>query len=147
MNAPPLSTTFGGTARNKANASEPKLTPYSIRFTVEERAQLNRDACGEAWSNYIRRKLFGDAATPRVQRIRKPKRPTVDQTAIAKVLAGLGHSRLSQNMNQIAKAANMGALPVSNELEEELKAACAEIALMRVTLISALGLKPEGDES
>ena len=140
---PSLSPHFGGAASKPASIKKP-AAPYSIRFTDEERSQLNRDANGEAWSRYIRRKLFGEAAPAhRVKRLRRPKRPSVDQTAIAKLLATLGQSRLPQNMNQIAKASNMGALPVTEELERELMAACAEIALMRQTLITALGIKPE----
>ncbi|MEM9837654.1 MAG: hypothetical protein AAF830_00720 [Pseudomonadota bacterium] len=134
-------------AHGAVAATKKHAAPYSIRFTEEERAQLNRDAGGEAWSRYIRRKLFGDGAPAhRVKRIRRLKRPSVDQTAVAKLLAALGQSRLSQNMNQIAKASNMGALPVTPELEEDLHAACAEIALMRQTLIAALGIKPETGE-
>ena len=44
-------------------------------------------------------------------------------------------------MNQIAKAANIGALPVTPELEDELFAACAAIQDMKSELVTALGVK------
>ena len=70
---------------------------------------------------------------------RKSNKPNVDHVVLAKLLGLLGKSRLSQNMNQIAKAAHMGALPVSDELEAELALACQDIKDMRDTLISAMG--------
>ena len=114
--------------------------PFSIRFTEQERARLDREAGNHPLSVHIRKKLFGEDAAPRkgVQR-----RPGVDDAALAKALAELGRSRLASNMNQIAKGAHMGALPVSNDLSAELARACADIAAMRRDLMKALGLKPE----
>ena len=117
--------------------------PYSIRFTFEERATLERDAGKLSWSVYIRSKLFGEAASQRKASTRKRRKPSVDEAILGKLLGYLGKSRLASNMNQIAKAAHIGALPVSEELEEELFAACANIQAMRDDLIAALGLKPE----
>ena len=62
------------------------------------------------------------------------------------VLAELGQSRLASNMNQIARAANMGVLDVSAELTQDLEEASRSIAEMREMLIAALGLKPESGE-
>ena len=47
-------------------------------------------------------------------------------------------------MNQIAKAANLGTLPVTLETEEEIKQACYNIAVMRVMLMKALGKRGGG---
>ena len=113
--------------------------PLSIRVTDEERAILSRDAAGRSVNGYIREKLFG----PDVVRRRVRKAPSVDQEALGRVLGALGRSRLSSNLNQIAKAANMGALPVTPELKKELREACADIRTMRTALIQALGIKPE----
>ena len=60
---------------------------------------------------------------------------------LAKSMGELGKSRLASNLNQIAKAANIGALPVSPELEDELSEACGAIQDMRDLLVKALGLK------
>ena len=67
--------------------------------------------------------------------------PVQDHKALARVLAALGQSRLSSNLNQLARAVNTGTLPVHPEIEDELREACAEIAKMRAELVSALGLK------
>ena len=63
----------------------------------------------------------------------------MDHALLGQALALLGASRLSSNMNQIAKAAHMGALPVTPELNADLDAACAEIKVMRRVLMQALG--------
>ncbi|MEM8985633.1 MAG: hypothetical protein AAGC95_02830 [Pseudomonadota bacterium] len=115
-----------------------RLPPLSFRATLEERALLKAWAGTQPVSAYIRKKLFGEKASPR--KLNK-RLPSTDHEALSKVLALLGQSRLSSNMNQIAKAANMGSLPLSDGLQEELTAACADIRQMRQTLIEALDLK------
>lgn len=132
-----------------SNVSTRKASsPFSIRLTLEERAFLESAAGPINLGAYIRQKLFAGANLTRGSR-RKPKRlkkPKVDQPGLAAALAALGQSRLAANLNQIAKAANMGALPVSPELCAELEAACADVAAMRAALMRALGLK-EGESS
>ena len=130
-------------SRTKAERKQPP--PFSIRFTDEERAILYREAGKLALAAHIRQKLFGDGVSPRrsTKPTRKPQRPSIDRQALGKALGELGKSRLASNMNQIAKAANIGALPVTPELVADLKAACADIRLMRATLMKALRIKPE----
>ena len=118
-------------------SAKPKsLTPFSIRFTFEERAALERAAAGQSLGSYIRSKLFDGDLTPRRTR---GHRPVKDHTALARVLGALGQSRLSSNLNQLAKAAHIGALHVTPELEEELFNACAQIREIRTDLLKALG--------
>lgn len=112
--------------------------PFSIRFTFKERRILDRETKGKAWAEHIREKLFGDASMR--QRGRKD---TIHHAALGKLLGELGKSRLASNMNQIAKAANQGALPVTPDLQNELKEACSDIRVMRDALISSLGIKVE----
>ncbi|MFK7875878.1 MAG: plasmid mobilization relaxosome protein MobC [Paracoccaceae bacterium] len=50
----------------------------------------------------------------------------------------LGNLRLANNLNQLAKAANMGALPLSPEVEQELMATCAAVIAIRAELMKAL---------
>ena len=122
-----------------ARPQKPKrLPPLSFRATEEERALLKAWAGAQPVGAYIRATLFGDQASPRRRKVRCP---SVDQEALSKALALLGQSRLSSNLNQIAKAANMGALPVSQGLLDELNAACADVRQMRKALIDALNLK------
>jgi hypothetical protein len=132
----------------QARKRKTRPAPYSIRFTPEERARLDRDAGKKPVSMHIRDKLFGDGVSHRVRRPnRKLHQPSVNQAALARVLAALGQSRLASNLNQIAKAANMGALPVTPDLERDLQEACCEVRSMRADLIAALGLKADPPSS
>lgn len=113
--------------------------PFSLRLTFEERARLERDAAGMSLGAYIRSRLFGDDVP---QRRTRGKFPVRDQAALAKVLAALGASRLSQNLNQLARAVNIGALPVTPEADAELRDACRAVTEMRDELLRALGKVP-----
>lgn len=112
--------------------------PFSIRFSFEERASLDRAAAGMPLGAYIRQKLFDGELTPRRTR---GNAPVKDHAALGKVLGALGASRLSSNLNQIAKAAHIGALSVTPELEEELSEACTSVRSMRADLMRALGFQ------
>lgn len=138
MSASNLQTGFSTASEAKRDAKK-HPPPFSIRFTDEERAYLRREAGRLSLSAHIRAKLFEDATLPK-RLTRKKRAPSVDQAKLAKLLGALGGSRLSSNMNQIAKAAHMGALPVTPELEQELAEACAEIRAMRCALIEAIGV-------
>lgn len=125
---------------DSAPASRAKhAAPFSLRLSDEERAELERAAGSQPLGAYIRARVFGERVTPR----RPVRRPIQDAQALARVLGALGQSRLASNLNQIAKAANAGALPVTPELEDELALACRDVREMRTALIAALGLKPE----
>lgn len=122
--------------------SKPKTPPpFSLRLTFEERARLERDAAGMSLGAYIRSRLFGDDLPPRRTR---GKFPVKDKAALAKVLAALGASKLSQNLNQLARAVNIGALPVTPETDAELRDACRAVTDMRDELLRALGKMPDG---
>lgn len=116
-------------------------TPFSLRLTFEERAALEKKAAGMALGAYIRERLLGEDAAPRRTR---GKFPVKDHQALGRVLATLGQSRLSSNLNQLARAANTGSLPVSPDTEEALQAACAEVAALRAELLRALGSRGAG---
>ncbi len=64
-----------------------------------------------------------------------------DTKTLAQILALLGQSRVASNLNQLARAANIGSLMVTPEVERELCAACAHIADIRALLVRAIGLK------
>ena len=57
-----------------------------------------------------------------------------------RVLAALGQSRIASNLNQLAKAVNIGVLPVTPETEADMSEACAAVSAMRADLMRALGL-------
>lgn len=135
MTLPQLQTPFNSSARSKRESKYPP--PYSIRFTWDERERLEQLAGRQTWSAVIRDRLFGDSATPRRK---PPRKPSVNDEALAKALGELGQSRLAANLNQLAKAANQGALPVTPELVVELEDACHAVRAMRSDLMFALGL-------
>lgn len=113
-----------------------KPAPFSLRLSFDERGILEHDAAGQALGAYIRERLFGEDVTPRTTR---GKFPVKDQAALGRVLGALGASRLSANLNQLAKAVNTGSLPVTPETEEELRKACAAVIAMREDILTALG--------
>ena len=126
-----------------AVAAQPKKTayppPFSIRLTHDERARLDVLRGNKSLSAYIRERLFGDHAAPRK---RTGNSPVQDAEAMGRVLGALGQSRLSSNLNQLAKAVNTGSLPVTPETESDLAEACRDVAAMRADLLRALGKSP-----
>jgi hypothetical protein len=116
--------------------------PFSLRLTVEERKRLNEMAGNQPLGSYIRDRLLGEQTEKR----RKVKKPKPDTALLAMVLSELGQSRLASNINQLAKATNMGTLDITPEIEQEIEQACREIQAMRALLIAALGVVPENDE-
>ena len=138
--APGVSESFRKASNgDKSRNGRKPAPPFSLRLTATERAYLLQQAGGRPLGAYIRDRLLGE----RGQRRRICRRPAVDEKRIALVLAELGRSRLSSNLNQLAKAAHTGTLPVSAEVERDLRDACGAVLRMRDALISALGLKPE----
>lgn len=111
-------------------------SPFSIRLSTDQRFQLEQEAGDTPLGAYILGKIFNGVAAPR----RRGKRPVKDHRALAQVLDKLGNSRLSSNLNQLAKAAHTGSQPVTPDTEEMLKQAAAEIREIRQLLIQALNL-------
>ena len=139
--APQVASAFRGATRAETRQEgrpRKRPPPFSLRLTAAERAQLEAQAGTQPLGTYIRSRLF-DGKAPK--RPRATARPVQDQQALSQLLALLGSLRLSNNLNQLAKAANCGALPVDEGVEKELSDACAEIRWMRQILMSALGLK------
>jgi len=114
--------------------------PFCLRLSPEDRARLAMEAAGAPLGSYIKAKVLGD--TPPI-RTRRTGLAVEDRTALAQVLALLGRSRLSNNLNQLAHAVNIGALPMTPETEAELFAALGDVRDLRRLLLFALGLKPE----
>ncbi len=112
-------------------------TPFSIRLTPSEKAYLTQKAGSRPLGAYIRETLLGKQANSR----RKERKPKVDEKQVAALLAELGQSRIPSNLNQLAKAANMGTLGPSEETRQQLQDACGAVLAMREALFIALGLK------
>ena len=116
---------------------ERTIPPFSLRLTFEERAKLERDAAGMALGAYIRSRLLDpETVAPR----KRGKFPVKDHQALAQLIGLLGQSRLANNVNQLARAANTGSLAVTPDTEEALMSATADINHMRQLLIQALDI-------
>lgn len=113
--------------------------PFAIRLSKDERARLEREAAGAPLGTYIKAKALGDPPL----RMRRTGHSVEDRQSFAQALGMLGKSRLSSNLNQIAKLANTGSLPLTPEVEAELLSALADVRAIRRLLMEALGLKPE----
>jgi hypothetical protein len=124
---------------NKTNQIK-SPAPFSLRFTKEEREQLDRMAQGMPLGKFIRSKLFDGNTAPRRT---KGRFPVKDEKALSKLLGVLGKSRIANNINQLARAANLGSLPVNIETQKKLDDACRAIFWIRQQLILSLGLKQE----
>ena len=116
---------------------ETPLHPISLRMTFAEKAKLERDAAGMSLSSYIRWRLFDPDNVPPHSR---GKHPVGDHKALAQLLALLGASRLSSNVNQLARAVNTGSLPVTPDTEQAIRDAAQDIAEMRTLLLHALDM-------
>jgi len=112
--------------------------PISVRFTDEERTELEQKAGDLTLSAFVRAQCVGDVASAHRT---KGKRPVKDQEALGRVLGALGQSRLSNNVNQLAKAVNNGTLGLEEDTEAALLKAAYDIAYIRMSLIKALGLQ------
>lgn len=116
-------------------------SPFCLRLTFEERARLEAEAGREPLGRHIKQRLF-DGRAPKKARA-KPSGGIKDQRKLAAVLAQLGQSRLASNVNQLAKAMNLGELDVDDETRAAMNRAVADISAIRLLLMQALGLKPD----
>lgn len=124
------------------HSGEKTANPFSLRLTAEERAHLNEEAGNQPLGAYIRSRLLGERAEKR----RLVRKPSPDHKILALILSELGRSRLASNMNQLARAANIGVLDISDQVACDIHEACRAITAMRKMLITALGVKPEAEE-
>ena len=90
---------------------------------------------------YIRWRVLEAASPPPKSR---SKFPVKDHQALAQAIGLLGQSRIASNLNQIARAAHTGALPVDDSVAADLVEAVRMVADIRTLLISALGLSEAG---
>lgn len=122
----------------RAGEKPERIPPFSLRLTRSERAKLEDRAGSMPLASYIKSLIFAeDAAVYRKRR----KGPVADTKALADVLACLGSSRIANNLNQLAKAANIGDLYFDDETKRLLARACEDVRAMRGLLMRALGLK------
>ncbi|TRW96340.1 hypothetical protein FNJ84_13435 [Paracoccus sp. M683] len=131
---------FAPAARKRVRRTVKTPPPFSLRLSTEERDKLEAAAAGMPLGSYIKTKLFGGDLSARRTR---GSAPVKDHAALAQVLGMLGNMRLASNLNQLARSANIGTLPLAPEVEEELALACAAVIAMRAELLRALGYEAE----
>ncbi|NVK34255.1 MAG: hypothetical protein HWE23_07235 [Rhodobacteraceae bacterium] len=139
----PVKNKFEASA-NKTPSSDPKRkrpAPLSIRLNDAERAQLVSEAKDQPLSTYIKAKALGTGPV----RLRRSGLSVEDRKALAQALALLGTSHLPTSLKQIARAVEVGVLPVTPETEAELFSALKTVCDLRGLLVRALGLQ-EADE-
>ena len=67
-----------------------------------------------------------------------------DRASLSRVLALFGRSHIASNLNQLARLAHVGALPLDLKTIADLNESILFIRELRGLLLAALGLKPEG---
>lgn len=121
-------------------AKKSRPTPVSVRFSDEEREQLNKDAEGQSLNSYIKSRVF-DQAIPRKRKYNR--KPVTDMQLLAQTLSALGQTEAFKNLNTIIEQLENGTLVLTPEIEEQINVACLCVINMRNDLVKALGLKPD----
>lgn len=114
-------------------------SPYCLRLTPQERAAIAQLARAHDMSMaaYIRFKVLDPA-----QRRSSEQPKSQQDQSLAQILSMLGQSRYANNLNQLAKAANLGTLVITPDVKAQIDESYKMILWVRRMLISALGLKP-----
>ncbi len=129
------------------NRSDRKYpAPFSIRFTGDERKSLELAAAGRPLAAYIRWLIFKEDMPEMPKKRTRGESASIDHEHFAKLLGALGKSRIASNINQLAKAANSGSLPVTGEIVTGLNESVAAIKWMKETLIRSLSIKPQSQD-
>jgi len=116
--------------RGRKRVSDPKDKFVAVRCTPAQHAALTAAAAqaGLSVGGYLRATALGSAG------VRAVRRPTVERTALARVLAELG--KLGSNVNQLARVANTnGTMPEPDTLAD----IASDVRTMRDALMAALG--------
>ena len=130
--------------KNAATAPRPSAkrpAPFSIRLSEADRARLAMEAAGAPLGAFIKSKLLDGMP---VGRKRRKGLSIQDREALARALALLGRSDLLRSLQDMARAAEIGALLVTPETEAELHAALTAVQDMRAAILEALGHRTGG---
>lgn len=114
--------------------------PFCLRLTGEQRAHAEQNAAAHGMSlgGYIKWRLF-DPETPSPRS--RGKFPVRDHEALGRILALLGISRIANNLNQLAKAANSGSLVADDTTKAMIEEAVGYLRTIRYLLMRALGIR------
>ena len=137
-----------GGASKPSKKTPSKTTSISVRVTEEEKAALQAMAGSMAIAHYIRSRLFGNDTEKRPKHYHvKPSQPSTDAKEIAQLLGMFGQSELATSMLALSLAATQGHIDVTPDIEEKIECACDDIHTIKLALILALGVKPQGKRS
>ena len=100
---------------------------------------MTLEAAGTPLGSYIKAKALGGPPL----RSRRCGLAIQDRTNLSRALALLGRSHLPGNLNQLAKLAHMGSLPLDPKTIADLNESVLFVRELRGLLLAALGLKPE----
>jgi len=117
--------------------------PFCLRFTEDERKTLEIAAAGRPLGAYIRWLIFKEDMPAMPKKRTRGESASLDHKQLAKLLGAFGKSRIASNMNQLAKAANSGSLPVNQDVLKSLFEAVRSIEWMRKKIIEAMGIKAQ----
>jgi len=133
-------------SRKNNNSGKKYPPPFSMRFTDDEREALELAAAGRPLAAYIRWLIFKEDMPEMPKRRTRGESASPEHKELAKLLGALGKSRIASNINQLAKAANSGSLPVNKEIINALNESVTAVKWMRDTLIKGMGIKPQSQE-
>jgi hypothetical protein len=125
-------------------ARPPQTKPFSLQLTDDEKRLLLGRAGKMPLGTYVRGLILEEDSRSRRRRVRRTHAPIKDHESLARMLAALGQSRIANNLNQIAKAAHMGVLPLTPETESVIGEACTAVVAMRLALMQALDIREGG---
>lgn len=123
-----------------AMTKRPKTKPLSVRFTAEERAQLERKAGRLSLGEFVRKCVLDDSVSS--HRKQQPL-PRESIKILAKILAMLGRTNQAKSLATFAEAAKLGTLPLTGETEALIRKACRDIAIVKRLLMQALRIKED----
>ncbi len=113
-------------------ASKSTTSPFSMRFTSEERAILNRMSAGLPLAEYIRRKLLSRGEPTRGKQVRSP---TQDETVLIQLLGQLMSTHVKNNLKQLSNSVDMETLKITPGVDAAIDQATTDIGVMREFLV------------
>lgn len=120
-----------------SKSKAPRPHPFSIRLSAEEKSRLEAEAQGMPLGTYIKAKALNGVPLKRASAVE-------DRRSLAQALALLGKTHYANNLNQLAHLANLGALPLTPEVMEELEGTLRLIGEVRALLLKAMGVRKDG---
>lgn len=123
-----------------ANAKTRRI--LSVPLTPEQMAELARRAGRAPLSAFAREQLFPANDNEPAPAIRtRCAAPVRDDAALAEVLAKLGKTDLAGSLREMARLAQLGALPLTPETESDIQQTRRDVREIKMLLMTALGIR------